>query len=90
MFQRFERLFNIIKKRRALLLVIIYLHLEPDPTFPTVPFPNPEEGKSALYLAQQTAESNDAIYILANDPDADRLAVAQRLPRYKTFLNVLL
>ena len=65
---------------------IILLHSEPDPTFPTVPFPNPEEGKSALYLAQQTAESNESIYILANDPDADRLAVAQRLPRYKPFL----
>jgi len=52
---------------------------EPDPTFPTVPFPNPEEGKSALNLSQKTAEENSSIYILANDPDADRLAVAQRL-----------
>lgn len=64
---------------------------EPDPTFPTVPFPNPEEGKSALNLSIATAErynqenSDDiksgvkgrSIHILANDPDADRLAVAE-------------
>ena len=58
-----------------------YIVAEPDPTFPTVPFPNPEEGKSALNLSQKTAEENSSIYILANDPDADRLAVAQRLNR---------
>ena len=87
MFQRFERLFTIIKmpRHQCYAPFVIFLHSEPDPTFPTVPFPNPEEGKSALYLAQQTAEANDSIYILANDPDADRLAVAQRLPRYKLF-----
>ena len=55
--------------------------IEPDPNFPTVPFPNPEEGKCALNLSQKTAEENSSIYILANDPDADRLAIAQRLKR---------
>ena len=50
---------------------------EPDPNFPTVPFPNPEEGKSALNLSMKTAESNGSIYIMANDPDADRLAIAE-------------
>ena len=54
---------------------------DPDPTFPTVPFPNPEEGKCALNLAQKTAEINGSSYILANDPDADRLAIAQKLKR---------
>lgn len=49
----------------------------PDPLFPTVPFPNPEE-KGALSLAQEFAQSNNVDIILANDPDADRLAVAER------------
>lgn len=48
----------------------------PDPDFSTVKFPNPEEGKGALALAIAAAEANDSSLILANDPDADRLAVA--------------
>ncbi|KAL0267139.1 UNVERIFIED_CONTAM: hypothetical protein PYX00_009491 [Menopon gallinae] len=52
---------------------------DPDPEFPTVRFPNPEEGKSALNLSIQTAEENDCTLILANDPDADRLAVAEKV-----------
>lgn len=53
--------------------------VEPDPTFPTVPFPNPEEGKGALALAMATADQHLCNIILANDPDADRLAVAEWL-----------
>lgn len=52
---------------------------DPDPEFPTVRFPNPEEGKSALNLSIQTAEENNCTLILANDPDADRLAVAEKV-----------
>ncbi|MDO5727496.1 MAG: phospho-sugar mutase, partial [Bowdeniella nasicola] len=48
---------------------------QPDPDFPTVPFPNPEEP-GALDLAYQLADRVNADLILANDPDADRLAVA--------------
>ena len=47
----------------------------PDGTFPTVNFPNPEE-KGALDLAIQVAKAHNAEFIIANDPDADRLAVA--------------
>lgn len=53
--------------------------MEPDPEFPTVKFPNPEEGKSALNLSFKTADANGCTVILANDPDADRFAVAEKL-----------
>ncbi|KAI6661963.1 Phosphoglucomutase-2-like [Oopsacas minuta] len=53
---------------------------EPDPDFPTVNFPNPEEGKAALDIATKTADEKGIPLILANDPDADRLAVAEKEP----------
>ncbi len=46
----------------------------PDPAFPTVPYPNPEQP-GVLDLAAATAEREGADLVLANDPDADRLAV---------------
>jgi phosphomannomutase len=52
---------------------------EPDPDFPTVSFPNPEEP-GALDLALETAVRVDADIVLANDPDADRAAVAAKDP----------
>jgi phosphomannomutase len=48
--------------------------IEPDGAFPTVSFPNPEEP-GAMDLAFQTAREADAEFVIANDPDADRLAV---------------
>ncbi len=50
---------------------------DPDPDFPTVAFPNPEEP-GALDLLIELAERRDCLAGLANDPDADRLAVVVR------------
>ena len=50
---------------------------QPDPDFPTVNFPNPEED-GALDLAKSTADKNSIRLIFANDPDADRFAAAEK------------
>ncbi|MCL6424257.1 phospho-sugar mutase [Brachybacterium sp. JHP9] len=48
---------------------------DPDPDFPTVAFPNPEE-KGAIDLALELARTVEADVVIANDPDADRCAAA--------------
>lgn len=52
--------------------------LDPDPDFPTVGFPNPEEP-GALDLALDLARRSDADVVIASDPDADRCAIAAPL-----------
>lgn len=58
-------------------LDVVPAQAEPNPAFPTVKFPNPEE-KGALDEAMGYANSVNATIIIANDPDADRLAVAEK------------
>ena len=56
-------------------LILVAAQAQPDPNFPTLAFPNPEEV-GALDLAFETATTFDADLIIANDPDADRCSIA--------------
>ena len=62
--------------------ILVSEQAQPDPNFPTVSFPNPEEP-GAIDLALVTAEKVDADLVIANDPDADRCAAATKDARGK-------
>lgn len=49
----------------------------PDPTFPTVAFPNPEE-KGALTIAMKEADARGLSLVMATDPDADRFICCEK------------
>lgn len=61
-------------------VVVVEEQAHPDPAFPTVSFPNPEE-KGALDLAKACADKHQISIVLANDPDADRFAAAVKDPK---------
>ena len=58
---------------------VVAAQFRPDPDFPTVSFPNPEEP-GAMDLALEEGVESDADVVIANDPDADRCAVAVPTP----------
>ena len=60
---------------------------EPDPNFPTTAFPNPEES-GVINLAIEYAKKHNADLVIANDPDADRCAVAVNDPAAAPALRV--
>ena len=57
--------------------IVVPEQADPDPDFPTVAFPNPEEP-GAMDLAFLLAARERADLVIANDPDADRVAVGVR------------
>lgn len=61
-------------------LILVDEQCSPDPDFPTVAFPNPEEP-GAIDLALSKARDFGADLVIANDPDADRCAAAINDPK---------
>jgi phosphomannomutase len=70
-----ETLAKVFKKSGFPDLILVTEQADPDPDFPTVAFPNPEEP-GAIDLALATARAHNADLVIANDPDADRCAAA--------------
>jgi phosphomannomutase len=72
-----ETLLSLFAKANFSEPILVSQQARPDPDFPTVAFPNPEEA-GAMDLAIALAAKEDADLIIANDPDADRCAVAAK------------
>ena len=66
---------RVLESTDGVELVVVDEQQTPDGTFPTVPFPNPEEP-GAMDAVIELARRSGADVALANDPDADRLGVA--------------
>ncbi|HUW86821.1 MAG TPA: phospho-sugar mutase [Candidatus Paceibacterota bacterium] len=74
-----ETLQHVFHKAGYASPILVQSQSAPDPDFPTVPFPNPEEP-GAIDLALETARNFGADLVIANDPDADRCAAAVNDP----------
>jgi phosphomannomutase len=74
-----ETLQRVFHKAGFLSPILVDAQAAPDPDFPTVAFPNPEEP-GAIDLALETAKTFEADLVIANDPDADRCAAAIKDP----------
>ncbi|WP_353828565.1 phospho-sugar mutase [Agromyces sp. SYSU T0242] len=70
-----ETLRRVLERAGFDLPQLVPAQIEPDGRFPTVAFPNPEEP-GAMDLSFEAARAAGADLVIANDPDADRLAVA--------------
>jgi phosphomannomutase len=74
-----ETLERVFRKAGFPDLILVREQAKPDPDFPTVAFPNPEEA-GAIDLALAKAREVGADLVIANDPDADRCAAAVNDP----------
>jgi phosphomannomutase len=74
-----ETLESVFRKAGFPELILVTEQAKPDPDFPTVAFPNPEEP-GAIDLALSKAREVSADLVIANDPDADRCAAAVNDP----------
>jgi len=74
-----ETLESVFRKAGFPDLILVSEQAKPDPDFPTVAFPNPEEP-GAIDLALSKAREVGADLVIANDPDADRCAAAVNDP----------
>jgi phosphomannomutase len=70
-------LLSVFKQAQFTTPVLVSEQSEPNPDFPTVAFPNPEEP-GAMDLAISLAKNESADLVVANDPDADRCAVVAK------------
>ena len=72
-----ETLLAVFKQAKFMSPTLVTEQSAPNPDFPTVAFPNPEEP-GAMDLAIKLARDQGADLVIANDPDADRCAVAAK------------